>query len=294
MNTPIQIQKIGLSLPLPPPRRGWLRHGNPPGDYAKAPRCGAHTRASGRCRQPAMKNGRCRMHGGLSTGPRTAEGLARARRARWKHGFDSAETRALRRAVVQTCRALAAVTQLARAELRRRRGIHGRPADARPAGRSASSGASAASSLGMGSIEQILLSAGSSSGAPDRRARLEGFVGASCTRPSPARCMTGDRRSPLRGTDVEDLHSGTSSLGMGSIARISTLPSAPLDDLEKDSPQSHEGHERPVGASGARPANIAPLHQGDRRSPLRGTGVVQSFLAWYGVDRTDSITARRR
>jgi hypothetical protein len=33
-----------------------------------------------------MANGRCRMHGGASTGPRTAEGLARSRRARWKHG----------------------------------------------------------------------------------------------------------------------------------------------------------------------------------------------------------------
>ncbi|MDF2972517.1 MAG: hypothetical protein K0R61_2967 [Microvirga sp.] len=27
------------------------------------------------CCQPAMPNGRCRLHGGLSTGPRTPEGL---------------------------------------------------------------------------------------------------------------------------------------------------------------------------------------------------------------------------
>jgi hypothetical protein len=40
---------------------------------------------------PAMANGRCRMHGGASTGPRTAEGLARSKRARWKHGLYSAE-----------------------------------------------------------------------------------------------------------------------------------------------------------------------------------------------------------
>jgi hypothetical protein len=32
------------------------------------------------------------MHGGASTGPRTAEGLERSRRARWKHGLYSAET----------------------------------------------------------------------------------------------------------------------------------------------------------------------------------------------------------
>jgi hypothetical protein len=34
------------------------------------------------------------MHGGVSTGPRTPEGLARSRRARWKHGRYSAEVRA--------------------------------------------------------------------------------------------------------------------------------------------------------------------------------------------------------
>jgi hypothetical protein len=34
-----------------------------------------------------MANGRCRLHGGKSTGPRTAEGRERCRLARWKHGF---------------------------------------------------------------------------------------------------------------------------------------------------------------------------------------------------------------
>ena len=34
------------------------------------------------------------MHGGASTGLRTAKGLARSRRARWKHGLYSAEARA--------------------------------------------------------------------------------------------------------------------------------------------------------------------------------------------------------
>jgi hypothetical protein len=43
-----------------------------------------------------MANGRCRMHGGKSTGPRTAEGLERSRRARWKHGHYSAEAKAER------------------------------------------------------------------------------------------------------------------------------------------------------------------------------------------------------
>lgn len=35
---------------------------------------------------PIRGKRRCRLHGGLSTGPRTAAGLERSRRARWKHG----------------------------------------------------------------------------------------------------------------------------------------------------------------------------------------------------------------
>ena len=49
-------------------RRGWLKNNNPPGDFSTSPRCGAKTRQGGPCRCPAMKNGRCRMHGGLSSG----------------------------------------------------------------------------------------------------------------------------------------------------------------------------------------------------------------------------------
>jgi hypothetical protein len=33
-----------------------------------APRCGASTRSGAPCRCPAMKNGKCRIHGGLSPG----------------------------------------------------------------------------------------------------------------------------------------------------------------------------------------------------------------------------------
>jgi len=75
------------------PRRGWLKNGNPLGNPNSAPRCGAKTRRSNACQVPAMPNGRCRMHGGASTGPRTAEGLVRSQRARWKHGLYSAEAR---------------------------------------------------------------------------------------------------------------------------------------------------------------------------------------------------------
>ena len=100
---------------LPPARRGRLKNGNRPGDFLAAPRCGAHTRCGGECRQPAMPNGRCRLHGGLSTGPRTPEGLARSRRARWKHGVCSAEVRALRCAARARLRRVRSVLTLMRA-----------------------------------------------------------------------------------------------------------------------------------------------------------------------------------
>ena len=44
-----------------------------------------------------MPNGRCRLHGGLSTGPRTPEGRERIRQARTMTGFYSASAIAARR-----------------------------------------------------------------------------------------------------------------------------------------------------------------------------------------------------
>ena len=41
-------------------------------------RCGAQTRLGRACLGRAFPNGRCRNHGGLSTGPRTLEGRLRA------------------------------------------------------------------------------------------------------------------------------------------------------------------------------------------------------------------------
>ena len=41
-------------------------------------RCGAKTRQGSPCKRPANKrDGRCRLHGGQSTGPKTAEGRAK-------------------------------------------------------------------------------------------------------------------------------------------------------------------------------------------------------------------------
>jgi hypothetical protein len=70
---------------------GWLKNGNRAGDFRKAVRCGAKTRQGAPCRSPAMRNGRCRMHGGKSTGPRTKRGLQRSQKARWRHGRFSRE-----------------------------------------------------------------------------------------------------------------------------------------------------------------------------------------------------------
>ena len=98
------------------PRRGWLKNGNPPGDPNSAPRCGAKTRKGIPCRSPAMKNGRCRMHGGASTGPRTPEGLERARKANWKHGMYSTQAKAEQQLYRQLLRESEAVLQSVRNE----------------------------------------------------------------------------------------------------------------------------------------------------------------------------------
>src|ERR1039458_125706 len=81
---PVQQPATGLR---PGGRDGPLRNGNPRGTPNLAPRCGAKVRATGcACRAPAMANGRCRSHGGKSTGPRTPEGRASVARADTAHG----------------------------------------------------------------------------------------------------------------------------------------------------------------------------------------------------------------
>ena len=57
-----------------------------PDDLARMA-CGARTRAGTPCKQRGIfANGRCKLHGGMSTGPTTAEGRERCRQAalrRW-------------------------------------------------------------------------------------------------------------------------------------------------------------------------------------------------------------------
>ena len=75
-------------------RTGWLKNNNPPGNFSEARRCRAKTRSGSPCKAPAMKNGRCRMHGGKSTGPKTWEGIERIKAAHLKHGEFSKEAQA--------------------------------------------------------------------------------------------------------------------------------------------------------------------------------------------------------
>jgi hypothetical protein len=63
-------------------------------------RCGARTRSESRCRSPAMSNGRCRMHGGMSPG------APKGNKNSLKHGRYTAEAIASRRAVAALIRSM--------------------------------------------------------------------------------------------------------------------------------------------------------------------------------------------
>jgi hypothetical protein len=68
-------------------------------------RCGARTRSGRPCRSPAMPNGRCRMHGGLSPG--APKGNSNAR----KHGRCAADVVARRRKISSLLRAMKSLTE---------------------------------------------------------------------------------------------------------------------------------------------------------------------------------------
>ena len=74
----------------------------------RSPRCGARTRNESLCRSPAMPNGRCRMHGGLSPG------APKGNRNAFKHGRYTADALVRRRevaALLRTMRALAGASE---------------------------------------------------------------------------------------------------------------------------------------------------------------------------------------
>ena len=68
-------------------------------DMHQALRCRARTRRGSLCQSPAMKNGRCRMHGGKSTG------APKGNKNALKHGCYTAEAIARRREVAELIRA---------------------------------------------------------------------------------------------------------------------------------------------------------------------------------------------
>lgn len=50
--------------------------------------CGAKGKRNGQpCKAPAMANGRCRFHGGKSTGPKTEAGKKAISKAHYQHGL---------------------------------------------------------------------------------------------------------------------------------------------------------------------------------------------------------------
>ena len=68
------------------------------GGRIKCHRCQARSsRTKLQCGRPSLKtskNHKCSSHGGLSTGPRTQEGIKRIQNAHWKHGNETKEARA--------------------------------------------------------------------------------------------------------------------------------------------------------------------------------------------------------
>jgi hypothetical protein len=68
-------------------------------------RCGARTRSGSRCQSPAMPNGRCRMHGGLSPG------APKGNKNALKHGRYTAEAIAGRRQIAELVRAMKALAR---------------------------------------------------------------------------------------------------------------------------------------------------------------------------------------
>ena len=66
------------------------------GGRIKCHRCQARSsRTKQQCGCPSLKNiAVCKWHGGMSTGPRTKEGIQRIREAHLKHGNDTKEARA--------------------------------------------------------------------------------------------------------------------------------------------------------------------------------------------------------
>jgi hypothetical protein len=58
-----------------------------------------------------MKNGRCKLHGGKSTGPKTEEGKAKIAAAQWKHGRCSKTHKQMRKIVRVNMKSMMALAE---------------------------------------------------------------------------------------------------------------------------------------------------------------------------------------
>ena len=81
-------------------------------------RCLAKTRRGTKCQRAAYKhNGRCRLHGGLSTGARTQEGLQRISESNLKHGRQTKDKLAAHRHAAKVGRRVMAELRLIECQL---------------------------------------------------------------------------------------------------------------------------------------------------------------------------------
>ena len=73
----VDFEALGLSV-IPQPHKNVRARGMGSATATKQ-KCGAKTRTDKPCKAPGNgKGGRCKMHGGMSTGPRTQEGKTRS------------------------------------------------------------------------------------------------------------------------------------------------------------------------------------------------------------------------
>jgi hypothetical protein len=86
--------------------------------------CGAYARTTGNpCLGRSLKNGRCKLHGGLSTGPKTLEGKKRIAEAAHKRMINGQKYKAqegFKRWIAGGGRDLLSQTMIARWKLRKR------------------------------------------------------------------------------------------------------------------------------------------------------------------------------
>ncbi len=75
------------NLTITPYKQEFEQKPKPKFNIKNAKKCGAKTRQALPCQSPAMKNSRCRMHGGKSTGAKTKAGIERIKKANFRNGL---------------------------------------------------------------------------------------------------------------------------------------------------------------------------------------------------------------